>query len=207
METIQVGQTWRTRGGHEVVVRTNIGGIFPWLMSNSTTCNDAGRFANLTCGEEYDLVELIAGPGSLPPTAPVDEPTKGHIHAAQMAEFARDAATHERPWELWETSNDDGKRWYAMSESEGFLESWLYRRKPRTIRIGAFDVPEPLRVAPAVGTLYFVADPSDLQLTHSFSWANTGDAALWLARGLAHLSPEAARMHAEALLSFTQVAQ
>lgn len=36
---------------------------------------------------------------------------KGHPHAALMKQYAEDAETHERPWELWEYRDADRKTW------------------------------------------------------------------------------------------------
>lgn len=76
--------------------------------------------------------------------------------------------------------------------------------KPKTIRIGNYDVPEPLREAPEVGTYVYVLD-----ITHIDKWIHVpfgenphGHRRL-LIKGLLHLSREAVELHAKALLSFT----
>ena len=47
---------------------------------------------------------------------------KGHPHAALMKQYAEDAETHERPWELWEYKDADLKTWKPC----GFLHPGWY---------------------------------------------------------------------------------
>ena len=49
----------------------------------------------------------------------------------------------------------DGE-WEEKEVGSCFYTESKYRIKPRTIRIGEYDVPEPMREAPEVGTQYFV---------------------------------------------------
>ena len=40
---------------------------------------------------------------------------EGHIHAKLMAEYAKDAATHEKPWELWQRqANHVSDFWFTL---------------------------------------------------------------------------------------------
>lgn len=77
-----------------------------------------------------------------------------------------------------------------------------WRIKPKTIRIGDYDVPEPLREMKQ-GQVYWIATTSG-DVCHSIK--NYGDSAdvIWLARGLCHATREAAELHTKALLSFTE---
>ena len=77
---------------------------------------------------------------------------------------------------------------------------------PRTIRIGEFDVPEPLRELPERGTELFVT-----YLTNKKGYVTItttggiGEAALLFLRfGLLHTTPEAAIIHTKALISLTE---
>ena len=79
------------------------------------------------------------------------------------------------------------------------------RLKPRTININGHEVPEPMRVASAFGTKYYVPylqvaceNPFD-ELTW---YAEDGDR-FRLNLGICHTTREAAEAHAKALLSFT----
>ena len=65
----------------------------------------------------------------------------GHIHADLMAQYAEDAKQHDRPWELWQFCDDD--TWVECSTHPRWVPDFAYRRKPRTVQIGDFEVPEP----------------------------------------------------------------
>lgn len=72
------------------------------------------------------------------------------------------------------------------------------RVKPKTIRIGEFDVPEPLRVAPEIGTEYWVMD---LREAFGSFWEDHALDFDRLSQGRIHLSEESAELHAKALIS------
>jgi len=128
-----------------------------------------------------------------------------HPHAALMAEYAKDAAECDKPWELWEYLSRAG--WCDLTCSPSWSTGDAYRRKLKTIRIGEFDVPEPLLVAPGPGkvTQYWAATLTSTGDSAGFIWNDDCWDKLRLARGLIHLTQEAAELHAKALLSFTEV--
>lgn len=77
--------------------------------------------------------------------------------------------------------------------------------QPKTIRIGEFDVPEPLRECPKDGTRVFVVylsgEPECIELT----WIGASSQNLLkLRRGLLHTTQDAAISHSRALLSITE---
>lgn len=79
-----------------------------------------------------------------------------------------------------------------------------FRIKPRTIMIGDIEVPEPLRVAPPVGTVYYY--PTLYRLTGivaAYSWDNLEFDKAVLSRGVMHLTKEAAEIHAKALIKIS----
>jgi len=81
-----------------------------------------------------------------------------------------------------------------------------YRIKPVTIIINGFEVPEPMRVAPELGSEYWI---TQIYLPNEACWVWTwidseGDKER-LRRGICHNTKEAAEAHARALLSFTEV--
>lgn len=58
------------------------------------------------------------------------EESKGHPHAELMAEYAKDAAETDRPWERWEIRF--GSRWHDIDGHPSWLtEEVEYRRKPQ----------------------------------------------------------------------------
>lgn len=79
--------------------------------------------------------------------------------------------------------------------------------KVKTIKIGEFDVPEPLREAPPKGTRIYVVNLRSKHLQSSYLFGTVASSYTNelqdIARRQAHLTKEAAMLHAKALLSFT----
>ena len=96
----------------------------------------------------------------------------------------------------WEDSQHD---W------EVFRMSCEYRVKPKTIRIGEYDVPEPIREMPALGITYYVADIAGSSLYGVATWVCDVEDIKWFNRGMVHSTKDAAIRHAKALLSLTEV--
>lgn len=107
---------------------------------------------------------------------------------------------------------DSDKAWRATTALTNevlaafMLTDKQYRRKLKTISIGNYDVPEPLRTMNQ-GELYYVlmlaARDDELYVRQRFDCSAIER--LWLKRGLCHATKEAAELHAKALLSFTQM--
>lgn len=91
--------------------------------------------------------------------------------------------------------------WLDVVREPTWTEEGEYRIKPKTIRIGDIDVPEPVRKPLEMGQKYWV-----FYLFGSSSkaiegeWGNDSIDARWLSRGLIHLTREAAELHAKALI-------
>lgn len=78
-----------------------------------------------------------------------------------------------------------------------------YRIKKRTIKIGDFDVPEPMRVEPESDVFVYCATPHlDCAVT-GFHWTGNDSEKLLLRRGMVHASTESAKIHAGAIISLT----
>ena len=80
--------------------------------------------------------------------------------------------------------------------------AYEYRVKPRTIKIGDFDVPEPMRTDIGIGNKYFtpsLASASAIGCT----WLGDGRDYELLRNGLCHETSEAAEVHAKALIALT----
>lgn len=153
----------------------------------------------------------------------VPDKPQGHPHAALMMQYAEDAMTHDKPWELWECWYEPHKAIEGASGEFMTLRSnpsWhprdTYRRKPRTIRINGYDVPEPYSEESVDLENLFYVDTSIARAAgcaQSFKGIE-GDSATvitalararcLLGNGMAHTTREAAELHAKALLSFTQ---
>jgi hypothetical protein len=75
--------------------------------------------------------------------------------------------------------------------------------KPKTIRIGEYDVPEPCREPLVTGTRYYVAYLGNPNDPFCFRWNDYSADNSALDGGVVHLDKEAAILHAKALLSLT----
>lgn len=125
-----------------------------------------------------------------------------HIHAALMLQYAQDASTTDKPWELWEYFSDH--EWDKLTGSPAWDEGTKYRRKPRTIRIGKIDIPEPVREPLQDGEKYFVpAIDCGYGNMNSFEWDGDSTDKRLLKQGIVHLTEEAALAHAKALIALT----
>lgn len=73
---------------------------------------------------------------------------------------------------------------------------------PKTININGVEVPEPERKLLAIQQIYYFAslDTDEVRVQH---WYDSYYDHMWLNRGLIHLTKEAATIHRDALLSFT----
>lgn len=135
----------------------------------------------------------------------------GHVHAELMLEYGKHALTTKEPWLDYESqpNHQDSKIWHQCNGQLLFAPDTRYRRKPKTILINGYEVPEPLRAAPEEGTVIYTIDVDSTELVSCpFNFLPTQTVQLrWLARGILHSTKEAAQLHAKALLSFTTTVQ
>ena len=90
--------------------------------------------------------------------------------------------------------------WNMCVAEPAWEHSFEYRIRPRTIRIGELEVPEPVREALADGGTYYGADPSDEDFYMTLTWDDDAVDFMLMGRGLIHLTKEAAIEHAKALI-------
>lgn len=137
---------------------------------------------------------------------------KPHKHAEAMKLYAEDAATTDKPWELWEYRSGtygDEEDWFDLENNPIWTKNSCYRRKavkPKTININGYEVPEPYRGSIGIGSKYYVADitnGSDNKVLAHFLDNFEYEESL-MKKGLIHLTQEAAQKHLQALLSFTR---
>lgn len=127
-----------------------------------------------------------------------------HVHAELMKQYAEDALETDKPWERWEMQGHITKHWYRMSSCPDWDKNVKYRRKPSTININGYEVPEPMREAPGGSPmLYSPSLDSGGSLYVGTRWDGFEYERRVLARGMFHRTKEAAELHAKALLSFT----
>ena len=93
--------------------------------------------------------------------------------------------------------------WHEIEEA-GFLDpSEKYRIAPRTIRIGAFDVPKPYRGEMEFAQQYYMPSMMSGSWNCACKWENNHFHAHRMLYGQVHLTPEAAALHGKALASLT----
>lgn len=96
-----------------------------------------------------------------------------------------------------------GPNWYAKFHNNLCYDS-EYRIKPKTIRIGEYDVPEPLRDRPMNGeSVYLVC--TDRAIPVKLQWYPDEYSLHLLDSGLLHREHAGAALHLKALLSLTKV--
>ena len=83
----------------------------------------------------------------------------------------------------------------------------MWSDPPKTIRIGEYDVPEPVREPLEKDTEYWIAHFSLEGLANRFKWYSDKFDNRVLKNGLIHLTKEDAVIHAKALLSLTKAAE
>ena len=126
----------------------------------------------------------------------------GHIHAAAMAEYAKDAAETDMPWERWEISmTESGDEYRNLLGHPDWVVTRKYRRKPKVILINGHEVPEPHRTPLKDGEEYWaLCFFRNVTCTH---WQDDRIDNHYLENGFIHLTKEAAEKHFNALKSFT----
>ena len=126
----------------------------------------------------------------------------GHIHAAAMAEYAKDAAETDMPWELWEVSlAESGDEYRNLFGHPDWAGTRKYRRKPKVILINGHEVPEPHRTPLKDGEVYWAL--TLFSSATSLRWKDDDFDNSYLENGFIHLTKEAAEKHLNALKSFT----
>jgi hypothetical protein len=86
---------------------------------------------------------------------------QGCRHTDLMLKYVKDCQKCKKPWVLWQYYDENEDKWKDFPEGYGHLmwnETSDYRRKPSTININGFEVPEPLREAPEDGTMIYRVD-------------------------------------------------
>jgi hypothetical protein len=126
-----------------------------------------------------------------------------HKHYVEIMQFAIDASQHDKPWELWEKRHISSGLWSDCNTIPSWTNTFEYRRKKQYIVINGIKVPKPLDVRPARGQkYYFVSINRQIPVAHTY-WSDDPFDHKIFSNGTAHLEEQDARIHGEALLSFT----
>lgn len=127
-----------------------------------------------------------------------------HLHSKLMMDYARDAAVYDEPWLRWERKYIGSSSWFPLYSSPSWNVDMEYQRRPISIFINEFSIPEPLRVEPSMGTSVYFASVQKKELEpctwNGYDWQKHA-----LKNGVAHLNKKAAERHSKALISFTEV--
>ena len=127
----------------------------------------------------------------------------GHIHAAAMAEYAKDATETDMPWERWEISmTESGDEYRNLLGHPDWAVTRKYRRKQKVILINGHEVPEPCRTPLDIDDVYWTFSFIKGGVTN-FYWSDDSEERNALKNGFIHLTKEAAEKHFEAIKSFT----
>lgn len=128
-----------------------------------------------------------------------------HKHAENIIAYGQDAMETHKPWERWEYRECNSAIWRALSYQPSWSNNTEYRRKPRTININGFEVPEPVREPLQIGQEYYMPRLESIaRLSLRTEWRGDEFDLKRLKMGIIHLPSEAAELHAKALLSFTE---
>ncbi|AOM40531.1 hypothetical protein [Xenorhabdus hominickii] len=127
-----------------------------------------------------------------------------HIHADLMMKQAELALITDKPGLYFQVKVND--EWDdIISHQVNFDIYRKYRLKPRTIKIGEIDVPEPVKEPLEYGAEYYAVHVTGLMIASGpIMWEGTIYDLSSLARGFVHLDLESAVLHAKALISLTQ---
>lgn len=140
-----------------------------------------------------------------------EQELEGHIHAELMLEYSKDALVSKEPWNDWQFADALHEyEWLKCDTNPAWAEDTRYRRKPKTILINGYEVPEPIRNLPDLGKSGIsetVWIPSLTEIPSFALGVGNSYTRVFFDRGLCHLTKEAAELHAKALLSFTTAVQ
>ena len=123
-----------------------------------------------------------------------------HKHAHLMLQYAQDALETDKPWTRWQVLRlDAGGQWVDCFISIGWDVEAEYRRKPKTLTY-TVTIPEPMREAPTLGSVYWICDPTSHPPVTWGYWSAHDSGQMRLARGLCFSTEADAITAAKAML-------
>lgn len=151
------GTVYITREGNEVKLQCYSGKWHKFVGSNGYYYGEnGGLYSSSSSSCVPDVLDIVAV--KIKPQLHVPEGIAvAHHHAESMLEYAKDAATTDKPWLLWETYYYS--QWDDLCSNPIWSIQCQYRRKPKQkpmIKIGEFTVPQPMKVKPKLSQQYFV---------------------------------------------------
>ncbi|TDB42647.1 hypothetical protein [Photorhabdus luminescens] len=132
---------------------------------------------------------------------------KKHVHAELMMQYAQDALKTNEPWKLWEMYDDANELWEDIFHHPNWNPDFKYRRKPETemITVGKVSFPKPVDYKLEYNDEYFMLDlTTTISSIRKLIWKNDICDNRFLELGIIHLTKEAAKQHAEALIKINK---
>ncbi|EQB98555.1 hypothetical protein [Photorhabdus temperata] len=121
------------------------------------------------------------------------------VHAELMVQYAHDAMRTDKPWELWEGSCNGGEWWENLRLHPTWDQDIEYRRKPEIINV---SFPKPVCYKLEKGQEYWTISLNGDVLP--YRWSGIISDYRRLDDGFIHLTEEAAKQRAEALIKITR---
>lgn len=192
---------WRFRGAEYQFLdaaqysnKYSSGGIAESLLYGGMT-----KGCNMTAEEFLDLV--------------YEPEIEGHVHAELMAQYAEDAKSTAKPWELWQVKwqvKGGVGVWVDCRSHPTWGSATEYRRKSNSHVVHGVEIPD-LRVSPKCGEYYYLADPTESEFTYLYLFRGDTQDNRWAERSLTYQHTEegkqAAILHAKAMLGMLESTQ
>lgn len=122
-----------------------------------------------------------------------------HKHAALIQQWLDDGSLEV------EGKNGLGKWVTVCNDQVNWNEAYEYRFKPKMVKCGDLEFPEPMRVAPEARNEFYMPCCTSQRQVVGAIWIGDKNDLMALARGLAHSTQAAAEAHARALIALTEV--
>lgn len=190
------GTVYLTREGNEVTLKEHCGKWHKFVGSNAYYYGENGGLYSDDDDETsaQDIVAVKVIPHLHQGIA------VAHPHAESMLEYAKDAATTDKPWLLWETCYNS--QWDDLCSNPIWSVQCQYRRKPKQkpmIKIGKFTVPQSMKVKPKLSQQYFVVMLSSESIM--YNWVNDYSDNEFFNNGRCYETREEAEQVGKALVS------
>ena len=133
---------------------------------------------------------------------------ESHPSADLLMQLALEAKEDKDFYKNWEDCLSYVNEWQVSEHPAVLFVKALrhpdrIRKKPKTININGYEVPEPIREEPNCNDVVWVTSVVNDEI-QSVQWYGMEVDYKNLKNGLLHTTKEAAQMHREALLSFTR---
>ena len=131
----------------------------------------------------------------------------GHYHAGLMIEFANESANDKNAYKNWQYCAValGATEWAQCQDIPNWNLGTKYRRKPPTIKIGEYEVPEPIRIMPPPNSVCYIPNICGHGMKHHVTQYNTHDTMNRFNAGMLFETEAAAAICAKAITSFTRL--